>query len=134
MRIKVFRVIFGEAQLQLPHYNVFDKLRVVKAVNKLHARIYNITRSRFLHSALISFANSSFDRIVDEVQVSNLEAVINGVFIHEGLDNPDVYFLQRSLSHFGDELRNTRQNPLALDEFHLWTQELQIYLGTFMNL
>ena len=65
---------------------------------------------------------------MNEVQVSNSETMVNRVFIHEGLNNPNGHFNQFGVSHFGDESRNTSQDLLSL-EVLFFLREIVVDLG-----
>lgn len=101
-------------------YHPSNHLRVVQAVDKLHACIYDVPRHRLLHASVIPLGYSSFYRIVNEIQVANLESMINRVFIHIGLNNPDGHFCHLGMSQLGNEFCNTSQDVLPLDQFPIF--------------
>ena len=87
-----FREAVSLLKLTIPSDNcVFNKFRIVKAVDELHASIYYVAWDWFLDSTVIPFRNSTSDRIVNEIQVSNFKTMINRVFIQESLDYSDGY-------------------------------------------
>ena len=85
-------------------YNVFDKFCVVKTIDKLHACVDYISRHRLFHATIISFVNPSLCRIVKKAKVTNLEAVINCVFIDKSLDNSDIRFQYLGVPQRWDKL------------------------------
>ena len=87
-----FRVALSLLKLTIPSHNgVFNKFRIVKAVDELHASIYDVAWDWLLDSTVIPFRNSTSGRIVNEIQVSDFKTMINRVFIQESLDYSDGY-------------------------------------------
>ena len=83
----------------------------------MHALIIYPGDDRLFHATIISFVNLSLCRIVKKAKVTNLEAVINCVFIDKSFDNSDIHFQYLGVPQRWDKLWNTCYDALASDMF-----------------